>query len=160
MQQLLILLAFQLLLPPHLYTQTQRFSFYANIHPSISLLLILHRVTLNQVPTSADAGNELGNTLDMVSELGYTLDMVSVHHSARQQSHTLSHTMNNLEIPITLRSMSLGVKSSEAQAKHANSTHRMEPGIKPPTIELWSKFATAKLLQIPCIALFLHWISD
>ncbi|KAK3570450.1 hypothetical protein QTP86_019444 [Hemibagrus guttatus] len=54
-------------------------------------------------------------------------------------SITQSHTTDNLEMPINLQCMSsdCGRKPEypEAKGEHANSTHTVEAGIKPPTLE-------------------------
>ncbi|KAK3535867.1 hypothetical protein QTP70_021162, partial [Hemibagrus guttatus] len=60
-------------------------------------------------------------------------------------THTFIHsrTMDNLEMPINLQCMSLDrgrkpeypEETPEAQGEHANSTHTVDVGIKPPTLE-------------------------
>ncbi|KAK3537881.1 hypothetical protein QTP70_022161 [Hemibagrus guttatus] len=68
--------------------------------------------------------------------------------SANPSQHTHTHTLN-LETPINLPHMSLDLgrkpeypkETPEARGEHANSTHTVEAGIEPPTLEVGGKHA-------------------
>ncbi|KAK3534223.1 hypothetical protein QTP86_007022 [Hemibagrus guttatus] len=72
---------------------------------------------------------------------GYTLDGVPTHRRAHTHSH--SHTTDKLEMPINLQCMSLDwgrkpeypEETPKARGEHANSTHTVEAGIEPSTLE-------------------------
>ncbi|KAK3566066.1 hypothetical protein QTP86_025235 [Hemibagrus guttatus] len=67
----------------------------------------------------------------------------SANPSQGAHTHTQSHTTDNLEMPINLPCMSLDwgrkpeypEETPEARGEYANSTHTVEAGIEPPTLE-------------------------
>ncbi|XP_053531278.1 protein FAM83G [Ictalurus punctatus] len=91
-----------------------------SIHP-FSLPLILHRVAGNLEPIPGDSGRKEGDTLDGVP----------THRRAHSYTHTHSHTTDHLDMPISLRSMSLNrwrkpeypEETHEARGEFANSAH-------------------------------------
>ncbi|KAK3524310.1 hypothetical protein QTP70_027867, partial [Hemibagrus guttatus] len=62
-------------------------------------------------------------------------------------THAITHTTDNLEMPVNLQCMSLDrgrkpeypEETPKAQGEHANSTHTAEAGIEPPTLEINQK---------------------